>query len=184
MVKSKQCFHIESIHCLRINTLYILRYELPKISNSFNKFDEMFFQEFVSRFFQWIFLPHILKPLFKKISMDCQRDSLGENAAAAHRSQGVISPAGFHLFRPKNLPTEAGMEIEFLHNRVKMAQEHLLRPGPENKGFHGVWKTPINRELSELSARFLNLLISNIGLIKDFRKYYDILWSTIYSNML
>lgn len=64
--------------------------------------------------------------------------SLGENAAAAHRSQGVISPAGFHLFRPSNLPTEAGMEIEFLHNRVKMAQEHLLRPGPENKGFHGV----------------------------------------------
>lgn len=76
--------------------------------------------------------------------------SLGENAAAAHRSQGVISPAGFHLFRPSNLPTEAGMEIEFLHNRVKMAQEHLLRPGPENKGFHGVWKKLINRELSEL----------------------------------
>lgn len=67
MVKSKQCFHIESIHCLRINTLYILRYELPKISNSFNKFDEMFFQEFVSRFFEWIFLPHILKPLFKDL---------------------------------------------------------------------------------------------------------------------
>lgn len=77
--------------------------------------------------------------------------SLGENAAAAHRSQGVISPAGKPTFFGRfDLPTEAGMEIEFLHNRVKMAQEHLLRPGPENKGFHGVWKKLINRELSEL----------------------------------
>lgn len=50
----------------------------------------------------------------------------------------------------EDLPAEAGMEIEFLQNRVKMAQEHLLRPGPENKGFHGVWKKLINRELSEL----------------------------------
>ena len=30
------------------------------------------------------------------------------------------------------------MEIELLHNRVRMAQEHLLRPGGE-KGLHSGW---------------------------------------------
>lgn len=118
-------------------------------------------KQFVQKIW-WDVLPEVLSRFSREFSFRTfwtalQRSpwtaaySLGENAAAAHRSQGVISPAGKPTFFGRfDLPTEAGMEIEFLHNRVKMAQEHLLRPGPENKGFHGVWKKLINRELSEL----------------------------------
>lgn len=95
----------------------------------------MFFQKF-SPDFPVNFPSAHSEPLFKDLH-GLRRIHLGKTQPQPIDLKGL-----FHLRvstpSAEDLPTVAGMEIEFLHNRVKMAQEHLLRPGPENKGFHGV----------------------------------------------
>lgn len=140
MVKSKQCFHIESIHCLRINTLYILRYELPKISNSFNKFDEMFFQEFVSRFFQWIFLPHILKPLFKDLHGLPAWFTWGKRSRSPSISRGYFT-CGFPPPRPKTCQPKRVWRLNSCRIASKWRRNICWGPGPRIKVSMGYEKS-------------------------------------------
>lgn len=146
MVKSKQCFHIESIHCLRINTLYILRYELPKISNSFNNLMRDVLPEVSLQIFPVNF-PSAHSEAALQRSPWTAAYSLGENAAAAHRSQGVISPAGKPPPRPKTCQPKRVWRLNSCIIASKWRRNICWGPGPRFKGFHGVWKKLINREL-------------------------------------
>eukprot|EP00434_Breviolum_minutum_P001320 symbB.v1.2.001161.t1/scaffold60.1/size581591/1 len=71
--------------------------------------------------------------------MDCGLFTWGKRSRSPSISRGYFT-CGFPPFSAEDLPTEAGMEIEFLHNRVKMAQEHLLRLEQQ----HSKWCDGVN----------------------------------------